>query len=180
MRAWKRIAAILYLLASLVVCGGFACLFSGSYRVRAVQLLSHFGLRVAAVVCLVVVAAYSIFVVLHAFFKRPDPVCVHPDGNPDIQITKGALISVASVAAEDTDALIEGITIKIKGRDRAVAEVLIEAIALTDHDAKAIAERIQARVKRACDDLLGTTSVIVKVRFLPSKTETMIKEASGE
>ena len=179
-RIWKRIVAIAYLLVCIVVLGGFGFLVFGPYQAPARALFEIFGVRIAAAVCLAVIAIYSLVVVLRLFFKRPDPTCIHPDGNPDVQITKGALRAVVEVSAKDDDLLIEDIDISIKGRDHARAKVRIQAICLTNHDASGVARRVQERVAAACQEMLGASGVSVQVRFLPSKTETFIKEASGE
>ena len=180
MRILKRIAGLAYLLVCVVVLGGFGCLVFGPYQVRARALFKIFGVQVAAAICLGIMAVYSIVVILRLFFWRPEPTCIHPDANPDIQITKGALSAVVEAAAQDDDALVEEIRISVKGRDHARATVRIDAIALTNHDVKGLAQRMQERIATACNDMLGTTSVTVRVRFLPSKTETFIKQASGE
>ena len=43
-----------------------------------------------------------------------------------------------------------------------------------------MAHRMQQRVQDACEAMLGCPGVHVRVRFLPSKTTTEIKEASDE
>ena len=179
-RILKRIVAVGYLLVCIVVLGGFGFLVFGPYQAQAAELFELFWVRVAAAICLCIVAVYSLVVILRLFFKRPDPTCVHPDGNPDIQITMGALRAVVEASAQDDELLIEQIRIRVKGHDHARAHVRIEAVALTNHDVSGLAQRVQARVDAACKDMLGTSDVTVQVRFLPSKTETFIKEASGE
>ena len=58
MRTLKKICAIVYLLAAVVVAGGFACLQFGAddTRERVSELLEHPAGRIVLIVCLILLA----------------------------------------------------------------------------------------------------------------------------
>ena len=170
----------IYLLASVIVLGGTICLVFTSYADRMEELLEIDAARIVFAVCIGILVLYALILFFYMIFKRPEPKCVHPGGNEEIQITLKALESVVRASAPEDDMMVENIRIKVKGRDQGTARVRIEVIPLTNHGLEQMGERIQERVTTACENMLGTPGVEVRVRFLPSKTETIIKEASGE
>ena len=181
MSVWRKIVTTIYLLASVVVLGGTTLLvFIPEYSDRMAELFDYYAFCVFFAVCLGILVLADVILLFYMLFKKPEPKCVHPGGNEEIQVTLKALESVVRNSAPEDDVMIESIRIKVKGRDQGTARIRIEAIPLTNHGLEQMGERIKERVTTACEDMLGTEGVEVRVRFLSSKTETIIKEASGE
>ena len=127
-------------------------------------------------VCLSIVALNMLAVLIFLFVDRPEPTCLRLDGDADIEVTTDALASIARTAASERDVMVEDVRVSIAGRDRARADISIEAILLARCDIESVAHRVQHRVQTACDDMLGVSGARVRVRFLPSTTETITKE----
>ena len=66
------------------------------------------------------------------------------------------------------------------GHDADQVRVHIDAIALGRDNLTERAQRIQGRVTRALDTMLGATGATVRVRFLPSKTTITTQEVTRE
>ncbi len=178
MRVLKKICALVYLVASLAIMGCVAGLIYPSTTARVMGLLEHAPVRVALLVSLAVVAIGVLVSVIRAFVARREPDAVYADGNPDIQVSSAALVSCARAAAQGADIMVEHVTCRIAGADRARAQLTIEAIAFTQTGLKQLAGHVEARVRDACETMLGCPGVSVRVRFLPSKTTVIQGGAS--
>lgn len=180
MRAFRKLLATAYLLSGAVVIGAAACLLTGTWADRVEALLATFGGRIVAFVALGILGLGVLVNVIAAYARRPEPTCVHPGGNPAIEVSLAAVTSVAQRSAAADDVLIESVTGRIAGRDRDRLRLTVEAIAFESEGLDRIAERIRARVGDACERLLGTAGTEVRVRFLPSKTTIVTKEVPDE
>lgn len=177
MRTIRNIFVTLYLIAGLAVLAAFASLLTGFMADRVEQVLENPVARIAVLVCTGVAALSMLVSAIVAYAQRPDPTCVHPRGNPDIEVTLAALTSAARKAAPgEDDVLIESVEGRIAGRDRSEARLTIEAIAFAESGLEQLAARMQQRAEEACERMLGTPGVRVRVRFLPSKTTIVTKE----
>lgn len=176
----KKIALTVYLLAGIVVVGGFAGLMFGPFTSRFAEVFQKPVPRILLAVSLFIVCIHMLTTVVRMLADRPAPDCVHPNGAPDIEVSTAALASVARVAAADRDLMIEDVSARVSGHDRELVTIKLELIAFTDQGLEGLAHRIQQRVTDACESMLGTSGVRVQVRFLPSKTEIVTKEVSGE
>lgn len=180
MRRIRRIGLALYLIAAVVVAGACAGSLFGPYTER-IGTLMHSGTgRIVMAVCLVVVALNALAVIVYLMLDRPEPSCMRLSANPDIEVTTDALVSIARTAAAERDVMVEDVRVRVVGRDRAGVDVRIDAIALAPLDLDGVARRVQRRVQDACDGMLGVPGARVQVRFLPSKTVTVVKEVAGE
>ena len=173
MARFKKTALAVYLLAGIVVAGGFAGLLFGPYTERFSLLLAQPAVRVVVAVCLAVVCIQMIAILVRVIVERPDPASVRLGGNENIEVSVDAIASTARVAAADRDIMVEDVDARVVGRDREAVRVRVTAIALIDQGLEGLAFRLQERVAKACELLLGSTSVTVQVHFLPSKTETV-------
>jgi len=180
MKLMKRIGAIVHLLASLVVLGGLTAFLTGYESRRIEELMSIEWVRIAVLVCVAIMALETLIAVIAAFAGKREPVSVHPGGNPNIEVTVDAVRSVAAKAAGEDDVMIEDVTARVRGRDNDELALRVDAIALAEQDLTALAERMEARISRACEQMLGAGGVTCRMRFLPTKTVTSAKEASGE
>lgn len=178
MDRFRKIALVVYLIAGIVVAGMFAGSLFGPLTGRFELILARPVVRLLVAVCLAVVALHLVATVVRLCVERPAPDCVHPGGNPDIEVSIEALASVACVAAADRDIMVESVDARVTGRERDAVRITVEAIAFTDTGLEGLAHRIQQRVADACESMLGTSGVTARVRFLPSKTVT--KEVPGE
>ena len=177
MRAIRRISAVIYLLAAGCVLGVSTCRMLGVSLGRLDGMLERQPGRIALLVLTAIVALGVLITVIRAFAERPDPICVHPAGNPDIEVTLAALTSTAKrAAAGSDDVMIESVEGKIGGRGRDEVRLTIEAIAFTEEGLEPLADRMRQRVVDACERMLGTSGVTARVRFLPSKTTIVTKE----
>lgn len=177
MRAVRKVLAFIYLVAGIVALGIAAAQLAGA-RVPGIEsALRVPGVRIACLVCAGIALAGVVVTAFAALFERPAPACMRPEGNPDIEVTLAALESVARRSAPgDDDVLIESVEGRISGRDRDQVRLTVEAIAFTHEGLAETAARMQARVQEACERMLGTSGVRVRVRFLPSKTTIVTKE----
>ncbi len=182
MRLLKKFGAVLYLAAAVVVVGGFACTqFAPPLLSRRVELLlSYPTARIALMVSLVIVGLGVLITALVVLFEQRSPSSVHPAGNPNIEVRLTALTSAARVAAQAEDILVEDVQARVVGHNEDQVRIALEVIALTNSVLEPLGRRIEERVQRACEQLLGTTGVTAHVRFLPSKTTTVTREVSGE
>lgn len=181
MRPLKRAAAILYLLCCVFALGSFACSIVGPAQERMAYLLGLPAFRIALLAATGVIAIQALYVLGLVIVWRPEPRSVHPDANPDIEVTCPAIEKVARMAAvDDDDVLVESVRARVAGREAARVRIKVEAIALANEGLPGMAHRMQQRVQDACEAMLGCPGVHVRVRFLPSKTTTEIKEASDE
>lgn len=180
MRRMRRTALVVYLAAAaIVVCAGAGSLF-GPYTDRVSAMVTAGSGKVTLAICLSVIALNMLAVLAYLVSDRPEPTCVRLEGNPDIEIAVDALISIARTAATERDIMVEDVRARVVGRDRSGVDIKIEAIALTCRDVEGLARRAQLRVQTACEEMLGVPGVRVRVRFLPSKTESVTKEAVYE
>lgn len=179
MQALRKLVVAVYAVACVVVIGGGALMLYGPYRTRMVELIEQPSARAVGLVCLVIMALQALIAVIRRLSERPEPECIHPGGNPDIEVSVTALESLARAAAPEELVLIERVRGRIRGRANDSVQLDIEAIALTDHGLESMAHRMQQRVVDACERLLGTTGVTARVRFLPSKTVSVTKEVSS-
>lgn len=176
MARFRKIALTVYLLAGIVVAGGFAGSLFGPYTERFVALLAQPPVRALVVVCLVVVCIQMLVTLIRVIAERPEPASVRLSGDPNIEVSVDAIVSAARIAAADRDIMVEDVDARVTGRERDAVRVRVTAIALIDQGLEGLAFRLQQRVAAACETLLSATPVTVQVHFLPSKTETITKE----
>ncbi len=180
MQALKRLIAIVYFLASALVLAAFGgYLFSPEAR-RIEVLFQKPVVRYVLLVCLIIVGLGVLIGTLRMLTSRRPVTCVHPHGNPNIEVSVGAIESVARQAAADPEALVEAVHSRVSGRDASEISVAIDAIALGRENLDVRAERMRERVQNACESMLGGESVSVTVRFLPSKTTIVTQEVAHE
>lgn len=181
MRVLKRIIAFIYLVSAVLVLGAFAGYLYSPESGRFEALFDVPAARIALLVCMVILALGTLVGACRMLFARREIKCVHPDANPDIEVSLAAVESVArTAAAQDSRALIERVEGRVRGRDASEVAIRIEAIALGNHDLAEHAQAMQQRVTRACEQMLGAKDVTVRVRFLPSKTTIVTQEVSHE
>lgn len=168
----KRLASAIYLVASVIVLGAFGCSLAGPLVGRMADLRAELPFRVIMFAGIAVMAAQALYVLGLALFSRRDPVCVHPDANPDIEVTREAIASVARAAAASDDVMVEDVEVRVTGRARAQAVVLVQAIPFVNEGLEALARRAQLAVADACERMLGVAGTRVRVRFLPARTVT--------
>lgn len=177
MRAIRKIFAVIYLVACACVVAVLACRLMEVDLGRLERVLADPTGRIALLVFAAITGLGALVTVVRTFAERPEPTCVHPAGNPDIEVTLAALTSTARRAAPGSDeVLVESVEGRISGRDRSEVRITVEAIAFTDEGLEQIADRMRRRVTDACERMLGTTGVTARVRFLPSKTTIVTKE----
>lgn len=170
MRIVRKICSLLYLASAIMVIGCVAGLLYAPTAPR-IELAMHAPAgKVVLVACMAVLGLGVLLTVVAALTERREPRVVCPRGNQSIQITAQAIEDCARAAATEDDVLIESVSSRIAGADRAEIRLEIEAIALVLMDAQKLAERIERRVGTACEQLIGEPCVTVRVRFLPSKT----------
>ncbi len=187
-RVLGKIGALLYLVAAVAVTG--VALGSGiapvmgtvaePFTKRLALMLELMPARIALAICAAILLLGVLITVIRTFVTRRPPDAVHPEGDPDIQVTCAALTSIARAAAEAEGVMVESVKARVMGKDRSQIRFTIEAIAFTNSDLKRYAAYIQERVQAACERMLGATGVTVSVRFLPSKTTVVTKEVSRE
>lgn len=180
MRVFRNLLATAYLLAGAAVVGAAVCLLTGTWADRVEALLSTFAGRIAAFVALGILGLGVLINAIATYVQRAEPACVHPGGDPAIEVSLAAITSAARRSAGADDVLIESVTGRIAGRDRERVRLTVEAIAFQDEGLDRLAERMRVRVSDACERLLGTTDTEVRVRFLPSKTTIVTKEVPDE
>lgn len=182
MRLFKKCCAVLYLVAAVVVAGGFAAQEFGDagLRLRVGQLLDHPAGRIALIISLAIVALGTLIVVAWALLERRPPASVHPAGNPHIEVRLAAVSSVARAAVSGEDVMIERVRSRVAGHDASQVRIALELIAFTDIGLESLGKRIQLRVQEACERMLGVPGVTVQVTFLPSTTTTVTKEVPRE
>lgn len=182
MRLFKKLCAFVYLAAVAVVAGGYAGRVFGPLDMqrRLERLFEQAPGSYVLLACLGIVALGTLIIVIRAFAERSAPVSVHPAGNPHIEVRLSALVSVARVAAQAEDIMVERVRARVMGHDESQVRIMLEVIAFTDAGLDALGARVQERVQTACERLLGTPGVSVAVRFLPSTTTTVTREVSGE
>lgn len=180
MRRMRRIGLVIYLVAACMVVGACVGSLFGPYTERISALVASGSGRITMAACLTIVALNMLAVLIFLFVDRPEPTCLRLDGDADIEVTTDALASIARTAASERDVMVEDVRVRIAGRDKARVDISIEAILLARCDIESVAHRVQHRVQTACDDMLGVSGARVRVRFLPSTTETITKEAAGE
>lgn len=181
MRVLKRIIALVYLGAAVVSLGTFAGLYWGPYTHRFYLMMREPAARVVVTACGAVVALGVLIEAIRLMVGRREPACVHPAGNPDIEVTLAALESCAKTAAAATSGvLIDRVEGRVTGSDESHVRFKVDAVALEVSDLSAVAAAMQSRIEAACNDMLGTTGATARVRFLPSKTTVQTVEVSGE
>lgn len=180
MKPLKRAAAVAYLLACLVVLGSYAASHVGATAVRMAEISATLPFKIAVLVCLSIIAIQALYVLGLVLFSRPEPKSIRPAASPDIEVATAALATVARHAAQEDDVLIEGVEVRALGREGDAVAVRIEAIDLVEQDLAAAGQRMQKRVAKACERMLGASVATVRVRFLPTKTMTATREVTGE
>ena len=178
MRRMRKIATVFYLVAGALVVGACAGSLFGPYTERFATMLESGSGRVTMAICLAIVAINMLVVLVRLVSERPEPVCMRLAGNPDIEVSLDALVSIARTAAAERDVMVEDVRARIMGRDASGVQIHIDAIAITQMDVRAAALRVQDRVQAACNEMLGVDGARVQVRFLSSKTVT--KEVADE
>ena len=181
MKPFKKVAAVVYLLASLMVLGSYVASLAGPFTGRMRELERMLPFRVAIAACLAIIALQALYVLGLVLFSRPAPKSVRPGGAADIEVTLAAVASAArTAAAAEPDVLVEDVDVRARGREAGRVDIRVEAIALSDGSARELAHRVQSRVDAACERLLGAGCASCRVRFLPAKTVTLTKEVPGE
>lgn len=170
MRVFKKICALVFLLAAVGSLGFLGGLIHPATTGRFTELMGRLPLRVALVVCMALTALGVVTVVLRTLFQRRPISVVRLQGRSDIEVATDAVSSVARIAAEEAGVMVESVRCRAAAADVAGVRVEIEAIAFVDQGLSQLADRVQDAVRRACETLLGTSDVTVRVRFLPSKT----------
>lgn len=168
----KRLASAVYLVACVAVLGSFGLSLSGPLVGRMAYLRGELPFRAIMFAGIAIMAVQALYVLGLTLFSRREPVSVHPDANPDIEVTREAIASLARAAAAADDVMVENVEVRIVGRSRAHATVLIEAIPLVNDGLEGLARRMQLAVGDACDRMLGVSVARVRVRFLPARTVT--------
>ncbi|HJG31676.1 MAG TPA: hypothetical protein K8U80_09845 [Collinsella ihuae] len=177
MRAFRKVLAVLFLMAGIVVCGVFAAERTGVPLGHIDRVLDTPAGHVASLACAAIAGLGILVVAIMTLAERPEITCVHPAGNPDIEVSLTALASAARRAAPgEDDVLIESVEGRVAGKGRDEVRLTVEAIAFTDQGLDTLAQRMQRRVETACEALLGTPGVVARIRFLPSKTTIVTKE----
>ncbi|AEB06399.1 hypothetical protein Corgl_0273 [Coriobacterium glomerans PW2] len=180
MRVLKIIIALVYTLAGVVVIGSLSVLLFGPLETQLLEMIDRPWARIAIIVSSAIVGLGILITLIRAIASRPEADSVRPKGDESIEISLAALISTARAAAQSQDVMIEGVRGHIHGRDRSEVRLTIDAIPLKQTDLDAMAQRIQERVVSACEHMLGTSGVSARVRFLPTKTTTAIREVDHE
>lgn len=181
MRVLKRLLAVVYLAAAVVALGTFAGLYWGPYTHRFLLMMRDPLPRIVVTACGAVVALGALIGAVRLMVSCRAPSCVHPAGEPDIEISLAALCSCARAAAlSEGDVLVDRIDACVLGSDESRVRFKIDAIALEGTDLAAQAKHMQERIERACNDMLGTPGATARVRFLPAKTTVKTVEVSGE
>ena len=105
MRALRRILALIYLLSGALVIAMFAgYLFSPAARNIEV-LFQKPAVRIVLLVCMVILGLGTLVATIRMMAHRRVVTCVHPQANPDIEVSLAAIESVARSAAQDPTAL---------------------------------------------------------------------------
>lgn len=180
MRRIRTCALVVYLLAGIIVIVAFAGSLFGPYTARFSELLATPAWRVVVGVCLAVLAIHLGMVLFALLTSRPESPSMRLEGNPHIEVSTAALVSVARTSASSDDVMIESVEAHVVGRDKREALIKIDAIALTPYNLEGLARRVQAHVQDACDQMLGVPGAVVQVRFLPSRTVTVTREVVDE
>ena len=181
MRVLKRMIALVYLGCAVVSLGTFAGLYWGPYTHRFLLLMRYPVACIAVTACGGVVALGVLIGTIRLMAGRREPTCVHPSGNPSVEVTLAALESCARTAAAATPGvLIDHVEGRVTGSGESRVRFKVDAVALEVSDLSATAAAMQARIESACDAMLGAPGATARVRFLPSKTTVQTVEVSGE
>ena len=180
MKPMAKVAAMLYLLSCALVLGAFTALLVGPAQDQAASLVERQPARIILLVCMGIMGIQALYLLGRVLFMRPEPMSVRPTAHPDIEVALDAVRHVARRAAMEEDVLIEDVSTRVRGRSHEGVLVRIDAIDLGDRNLAALAAKIAARVQRACEHMLGAPGATVRVRFLPAKTTTTTREATGE
>ncbi len=174
MRVLKRLCAFIYLVATVVTLGCLVGLLYPALAPGLDDVLEDAPSRIAVIAVAGVVALGVLVTVVRLMRAPRDRDALHPGGRPDVEVTVAALASTARTAVEREGVMVESVRCRISGSDRSQVHFTIEAIAFSNDGLSALADRIEARVARACEDFIGAAGVTCRVRFLPSKTTTTI------
>lgn len=183
MRAIKKIIALVYLLAAVVLLGWVAIVMFTPWADELLYQTERFPLVSAIVcgVCLGIVALGVLVGFFRLFFSHREPDCVRSGDAEGVEVTLAAIESCARMAAPgDDDVMIENVDGRITGGDRSSVKLKIEVIAFTDTGLDALGARIRDRVITACGNMIGSADVTALVRFLPAKTTVHTVEVSDE
>lgn len=180
MRTVKKILAGIYLLAAVIALGTCALLMLNARVPRLHALMSQPAFRIMVCVAACLTAFGVLIQVLRTFFAPREPSCVRLGGDASIEVSVAALASIARVAAEREDIMVESVHGRVVGRDRNEVHFTIEAIAFVNDGLGELAARVQCQVNDACNAMLGVEGVTTLVRFLPSTTTVVSKEVSRE
>lgn len=176
----RKFALVVYILAGVCVVAAFAGSLFGPYTSRFTELIGTPVGQAFIAACLIILSLQMLAVLIALLFDKPDPSCMRLDGNPDIEVSIDALISVAKTAAQNPDIMIENVDARVIGRDKATVRVRVEAIPLVEYGYEGLARQLQQRIQNELDHTLGVSGANVQVRFLPSKTITVTREVAGE
>ena len=92
MKPFKKVAAVVYLLASLMVLGSYVASLAGPFTGRMRELERMLPFRVAIAACLAIIALQALYVLGLVLFSRPAPKSVRPGGAADIEVTLAAVL----------------------------------------------------------------------------------------
>ena len=178
MRAAKRIALLVYLLACAFAVGSLACAHVGPYADRFADLLGMRPYRVAVGICLVVVAVHLAITLGRVLFSpRPAHDYVYPDGSVAVEVTVRALEASVRFAVEETgELMVEDVSARTRGKHARDALFAVAVVPLVDEGLAEVASRAQERAQAACERLVGVPVAEVRVKLLPHRTTVVRKE----
>ena len=183
MRAFKKIIALVYLLAAAALLAGVGIVTFTPWADELLYQMERFPFAadVVIAVCLGIVALGVLVGFFRLFFSRREPDCVRSGDAEGVEVSLAAIESCARMAAAgDDDVMIESVEGRIVGGDHASVKLKIEVIAFTDVGLSELGARIRDRVVTACGNMIGSGSVTALVRFLPAKTTVHTVEVSDE
>lgn len=176
MATFKKVCAVIYLMASIIALACLLGLMFGPFTGRFQLLIASNGGQALLGACVVIAFAGSLASACRVLVRRPEAAYIHPAGHEDIEVTTAALASVARTAASQLDVMVEDVSVRVDARDGSSARVRIDAIAFVNEGLDELAQRVQLAVRTACEHMLGAGDVAVRVRFLPSETIVVAKE----
>ena len=181
MRAAKRIALLVYLLACSFSVGSLCLAQMGPYTDRFADLLGMRPYRIAVGVCLAIVAV-QLLVTLGRVLFAPRPVrdLVYPESTMGIEVSLDALRSSVRAAVEETgELLVESVGGRASSSHPESAVFEVAVVPLVDEGLAQVATAAQERAMAACQRLVGMPVAQVRVRVLPSKTTVVRKESES-
>ena len=183
MRTFKKIIALVYVLAAAALLGGVAVVMFTPWADEFLYQMERFPFAsdIACAVCLGVVALGVLVGFFRLFFSRHEPDCVRSGTAQNVEVSLAAIESCARMAAPgDDDVMIESVEGRITGGDRSSVRLKVEVIAFADTGLGELGARIRDRVVAACSNMIGSGDITATVRFLPAKTTVHTVEVSDE